>query len=75
MALLKNRSEVLTQENDVNLVNLEKIFNHYDQQFNTLDERRLSQISILPSSATSAQIIDKINEIIVALNNSDITSE
>ena len=75
MAKLDVRQEILNNQNDISLPVLEKIFGHYDKQLKTIDNRRISQITTLATTATTSEIISKINEIITALNGSEFTND
>lgn len=51
----------------------ERIYSHFDEQLQRLDDRRIGQITKLSSSADSATVIAKLNEIIDSLNSSELT--
>lgn len=74
MTNLRKRPFQIFKSEDINQNNIENIFRHYDEQFTRVDSRRISQISTLAASATLADVIDKLNELIVALNGSDLTN-
>ena len=75
MAVLKERNIKIRGDRDFNAKNLERMIQAYDQNFRQLDNRRISQITLLDTGASSADIIAKINELITALNASDLTTE
>jgi len=52
---------------------LQRIFNQIDANFQELDNRRLPTLTKLSSSASTADMIEKINKIIEAINTSDLS--
>lgn len=72
---LKERPIKIHQEKDFNPANNEKVMQHYDEMLRIIDNRRIAQITALSSDASLSDVIIKINEIITALNASDLTEE
>lgn len=76
MATLKNRPIKFNNQKDINAPeNIEKMARHYDEQLKILDKRRIKQVNELSSEANTADIIIKINELLVLLNKSDFTED
>ena len=75
MANLKERNIKIREEKDFNARNLERMIQAYDDNFRQLDNRRIGQITQLDSGAVLADVIAKVNELILALNTSDLTTE
>jgi len=75
MTLLPERKLKNIRPTDFNADSFENVMKDVDDKFRTLDNRRLTQIDVLSGSASSSDIITKINELINALNASDLTNE
>jgi len=75
MTLLSERKLKNIRPADFNADSFENVMKDVDDKFRTLDNRRLTQIDVLSDSATSSDIITKINDLINALNASDLTNE
>lgn len=69
----KNPIDVRREELDP--VNRERLFNHYDSAIDQLDNRRIIQLPLLSDSATLADVISAFNSLVTHLNNSDLTAE
>ena len=72
---LKIRPFKITKKEDFTPENNEKAMQYFDEQFRTLDSRRITQQTELDSGALLADVITKVNTIIQALNSSDLTEE
>ena len=75
MANLPERHIKIREDKDLNAKNLERMIQLYDQNFRQLDGRRITQITQLSSGASLSDVISKVNELIAALNASDLTTE
>lgn len=75
MTNLRKRPFQVMHAGDFNPDHIENIFRHYDDQLNKVDGRRISQIVSLAPTATLADVISKVNELIVALNESDLSND
>lgn len=75
MPKLDPRPEDINKQEDINVPSLKKILNHYDDQLNKIDNRRLAQMTSISGSATLSDVISKLNSIISALNDSDFTED
>jgi len=75
MSELDQRPVKFSLEEDINLQNMEKILRWNDDQFKNIDNRRINQSVTLDSTATLADVISKVNEIITGLNGSDLTTD
>lgn len=75
MAVLSERPYKNIRPDDFNNETFEKVMKHQDENFRKLDSRRIAQVDTLASDATTDNIISKMNELINALNASDLTEE
>lgn len=75
MATLKDRKFKLLRKEDVNEKNLEGIFTDMDDRFRSLDQRRITQQSEMETNATLSDVITTLNNLISALNSSELTEE
>lgn len=73
---LKKRPVRLNRPEDMSIENLERINTHFDDRIRELDERRIAPISKISdtSTATTQEIAEKLNELIDALNKSNLTN-
>jgi uncharacterized membrane protein YqiK len=80
VASLDRRQEILSRKEDISDIHqLEKVFQHYDKQFQSIDERRITQTTEVASGSTTdetvANLLAGINIIIRKLNGSDLTND
>jgi len=75
--ILEKRPMRVVEEADAET--LETIHRHYDNSITALDERRIAQITEVATGDTDADTIAnlvlKVNELLTALNASDLTEE
>lgn len=76
---LKRRPLKITQKEHIGPTNLERNFSHIDNQLIQLDDRRIAQqteVSVgSDDAATIVNLTTAINNLIQALNASDLTDE
>lgn len=72
---LRKRPFLVTKQEDINPEQLERIFKHVDDRILELDKRRVAQHTTLSDSALLADVITKVNSLITALNDSDLTED
>ena len=70
---LRKRPSKITKPEDLNPDQLERIHQHYDDRIRELDNRRISQGTVLEDGASLADVITALNLLLSQLNNSDLT--
>ena len=75
MGAIRKRPIRLKDDKNINVKELETIYQHYDDALVLLDRRRIAQQGLLDSGADAATIVTALNALIVALNASDLTDE
>lgn len=75
MSKLKYRPLRLNRAEDINPTNIEKMLTAYDDNFRQLDRRRIAQMSALDTSAELSNVVTKLNDLIAALNASELTED
>lgn len=62
----------LSKDEDINAVNLEKMFDHYDEKFRDFNLKAADKVDKLPNTATTDEQLAKLNEIIEVLKNAGL---
>ena len=79
METKKRPLKILNSDDTNNPEIFEKLFGHYDAQIDMLNRRRIKKLSKAEKGATDSEtlnnVFNKLNELIDALNKSELTED
>ena len=72
---LRKRPRPLKEETDITVENLEHNLRHIDDMLIDQDSRRISQQTVLATSASLDDVIASLNAFYLTMNQSELTEE